>query len=123
MNLLWPRRITSTLKQPLNQVRNFHGYNNRICKGLSTFNLPDIKWDGHHGVEDNDVTPEAEEASVRGALVAAVVQVPGFGAGLFVPEGMTDSQTRCHQDQQCKDLQGHIIEEDLLSSRGESSPF
>lgn len=79
----------------------------RVCKGFRTFNLPDIKRDGYHGVEDNNVTPEAEESSVGGALVAAIVQIPGFGAGLFVPEGMTDSQTCCHQDQQSKDLQGH----------------
>lgn len=36
---------------------------------------------------------------------AVVEQIPGFGAGLFVPEGMTDSQTRCHQDEQREDLQ------------------
>lgn len=83
------------------------GYKNRMCKGFRTFNLPDIKRNGHHGVEDNNVTPEAEESSVGGALVAAIVQIPGFGASLFVPEGMTNSQTRCHQDQQSKDLQGH----------------
>lgn len=75
--------------------------------GFRTFNLPDIKRDGHHGVEDNNVTPEAEKSSVGGTLVSAIVQIPGFGASLLVPEGMTDSQTRCHQDQQSKDLQGH----------------
>lgn len=70
------------------------------------FDWPDIEWNGHHGVEDDDVSPEAEEASVGGALVFAVVQIPGVGADLFVPEGVTDGQTCRHQDQQCKDLRG-----------------
>lgn len=70
------------------------------------FYWPDIEWNGHHCVEDDDVSPEAEEASVGGALVFAVVQIPGVGADLFVPEGVTDGQTCRHQDQQCKDLRG-----------------
>lgn len=70
------------------------------------FDWPDIEWNGHHGVEDDDVSPEAEEASVGGALVFAVVQIPGVGADLFVPEGVTDGQACRHQDQQCKDLRG-----------------
>lgn len=66
--------------------------------------MPDIEGNGHHGVEDNDVTPEAEETPVGGAVAAAVGQVPGFGADLLVPEGMTDCQARRYQDQQRKDL-------------------
>lgn len=33
---------------------------------------PDIERNGHHGVQDDNVSPEAEEASVRGFLVFAV---------------------------------------------------
>lgn len=84
-------------------------------------NLPDIKGDGHHGVEDDDVTPEAEETPVGGTLVAAVVQVPGFGADLLVPEGMTDGQTCCYQDQQRKDLHQIVEEEECFTNSKEKT--
>lgn len=62
------------------------------------FYWPDIKRNGHHGVEDNDVSPEGEEASVGGVLVKAVKQIPGLRADRLVPEGVTDGQPCRHQD-------------------------
>jgi len=60
------------------------------------FYSPDVERNGHHGVEHDDVSPEAEEASVGGALVFVVEQIPGIGADLLVPEGVPDSQTCRH---------------------------
>lgn len=69
---------------------------------------PDIKWNGHQGIQDDDVTPETQKASVGSIVVFAVVQIPGLGADLLVPEGVTNGQTCGHQDQQHKDLQKKI---------------
>jgi len=66
---------------------------------------PDVEGDGHHGVEDDDVTPEGEETSVEGVLVLPVVQVPGHRAHVLVPEAVADGQAQSHQDQQRKDLE------------------
>lgn len=53
-------------------------------------------------------------------MVTAVVQVPGFGANLLVPEGMTDGQTGCYEDQQRKDLHQIIEEECYANSNGKT---
>lgn len=66
---------------------------------------PDIKWNGHQGVQHNDVTPETQKASVGSIVVFAVIQIPGLWANLLVPEGVTNGQTCRHQDQQHKNLQ------------------
>jgi len=42
---------------------------------------------------------------VVGVLVFTIEQIPGLGADLSVPEGVTDGQPRRHQDQQREDLQ------------------
>lgn len=65
---------------------------------------PDVKRNGHHGVEDDDVPPEAEEASVVGRLFFTIVKIPGLEAGVLVPELVSDGQTSRHQDEQRKDL-------------------
>lgn len=54
--------------------------------------LPHVEGDGHHGVEDNDVSPEGEEAAVGRAGVLSIVQVPGAVANLLLPVGVTDGQ-------------------------------
>lgn len=66
--------------------------------------VPDIERNGHHGVENDDVSPEAKEASVAGGLIFAIEQIPGLGADSLIPVCVTNSQTRGHQDEQCKDL-------------------
>lgn len=71
---------------------------------LCSFSWPDVERNGHHGVEDDDVAPEAEEASVGGGVAFAVVQVPGVGSDVVVPEGVTDGQPGRHQDEQSEDL-------------------
>lgn len=72
--------------------------------------VPHIKRDGHHGVEDDDVAPEAEEASVCWRLVQAVEEIPGLGADALVPVRVTDGQTSTQQHQQRKDLAGREME-------------
>lgn len=71
--------------------------------GIQTY-LPDVEWDGHHGVEDDDVTPEGEEPSVGRCLVLAIEQIPGFTADVLVPERVPDRQAGTDQDQHHKDL-------------------
>lgn len=69
--------------------------------------LPDVKRDGDHGVEDDDVTPETEEPSVRWTVVQTVEKIPGVPPDALVPVRVPDGQTGAYQNQQHKDLQTH----------------
>lgn len=77
-----------------------------VCGCSSIDIVPHIKRDGHHGVEDDDVAPETEEASVRWRLVLAVGKIPGLRADALVPVRVSDGQTSTQQHQQRKDLPG-----------------
>lgn len=68
--------------------------------------LPHIERDGHHGVEDDDVGPEGEEAGEDSAvhpLVPGQVDLEA-DAHLVLPDGVADGQDHPHAHQEPKDL-------------------
>lgn len=92
--------------------------------------LPHIEGDGHHGVEDNDVSPEVEEAPVGRAAVLRIVEVPGGVANLLLPVGVSDGQPSREQDKDHDDLQGteksltlqkHLLDLNPKSSRSKQN--
>lgn len=75
-----------------------------MCGGEAAV-VPHVERNRHHGVEDDDVAPETQEASVRRSVAEAVVQIPGLRADALVPVRVSDGQTSTNQNQQHKDLQ------------------
>lgn len=68
--------------------------------------LPDIKRDGYHGVEDDDVGPEGEEAGENGVPLNGV---PGqvyleVHSNQTLPNGVSNGQNSSHTDKEGKDL-------------------
>lgn len=76
--------------------------------------LPDVKRDRDHGVEDDDVTPETEEPSVRWSIVQTVEKIPGLTPDALVPVRVSDGQTGAYQNQQHKDLQTQSKDHSLI---------
>lgn len=68
---------------------------------------PDVKGDGHHGVEDDDVRPEGEEGGETSADAVFPRQEDGE-PGPFVgfPDVVSNGQNEAHEGQEAKDLQG-----------------
>lgn len=67
---------------------------------------PDVKRDGHHGVENNDVRPEGQEGGEEEAVNG---RVPGQialkqGAHLSLPNCVANGEDHAHTHQEAKDL-------------------
>ena len=66
---------------------------------------PDVERDGHHGVEDDDVGPEGEEAR-EGSVDTIQPGEEGreHRALLVLPDTVPHRQDRAHERQEAKDL-------------------
>lgn len=68
--------------------------------------LPDIQWDGHNGVEDDDVGPEGEEARKHDGALNVVPGQKHFEvySDAALPNSVPNSQNSRHTNEEGKDL-------------------
>ena len=80
--------------------------NNVLDLLVSRPSLPDIQWDGHDRVEDDDVGPEGEEAGENSAALELIPQQKYLevSADPALPDRVSNGQNNSHTDEEGKDL-------------------
>lgn len=71
-----------------------------------SLSLPDIQWDWHNSVEDDDVGPEGEEARENST---ALKLIPGqkyleVSANPALPDSVSNGRNNSHTNEEGKDL-------------------
>lgn len=78
--------------------------------------LPNIKRNGHHGVEDDDVGPEGKESRETSGVSIFPWQEDGeVGAFVYLPDVVSYRQDHAHADEKTKNLKGNTKTKDFTN--------